>query len=201
MNAIRFGGPLGSVFDKATGVTAHPRCVCELELVVRDPNAYGACVAQMGGEEALSQAIQQTALKHLGAALAERTAEKGLMTAMSNAQPLSEKTSAGVDLEIASIGATVRIGSIMISLPEEDVTAIKAVGAQAARKKIQEMQQQSAAAASPAVLAPGTRVIARWNDGREFGATVQKWTGTHYEIAWDGGGNAFVGADAVRPAS
>ena len=204
MTPVRFGGPVGTVLDKTTRLSVHPRCIGELQVIVRDPNAWAAGLAQAGGEDAFASALQHAALRHAGEAFADLAAASGVMKAMGDVHSLIGKTTDGINHQLSSMGATVQVGDLALSLSDDDFTALKEATKQAAMKKLQEQQQQQQQAVQqqppppPAQLAPGTRVIARWTDGREFPATIQNWTGAHYEITWDGGANAFVPASAVR---
>ena len=190
MIQVRFGSTL-SALDPTLGLAITPRCFGEAQLRVVDAAAYQAAVAQMGGEEALAPAVQQSITKNLGRVFGQVVEAKGILQAIRATPTIIQETSAGVDRELASMGAAVQIGDLTISLSKEDLEHVQRLTAELAAKKREQAQQ----------LTPGTHVIARWTDGREFGATIRSWTGTHYEIVWDGGSaSAFVAKELVRPA-
>ncbi len=185
MIPFRFGGSLGTVLDPATQLTVHPRCLGEARLVARDANAFNAAIAQAGGEEALGRWVAGRLLAQAQPVFEAAVAEKGLKRAIAEAHLLVRSTTERVDAVLASTGASVQIENLQVNLPPNDVDALKA--AQAAPKK-------------SGAIAPGTRVIARWTDGREFGATVRNFDGARYEIVWDGATEStFLTPDCVRP--
>jgi hypothetical protein len=192
MVQIRFGGPLGDVLDGTSHITVRPRMMGEAQIIGNDLNAVAL---EMGGQEALVSWVQGTIMTHAPQTFATLSAEKGVMKAMSDVPTLVQMITQRVDPELAQIGARLQIGSITINLSEEDVNALKAAMAQAAQKK----REQAMRPRLPTMMAPGTRVMARWTDGREFGATVRNFNGTHYEIVWDGASEStFVTPDRVR---
>jgi len=185
---IRFGSSLAAV-DPALGLSVAPRCFGEAEVQITDANAWHAAVAQMGGEEATSPAIQQAITKALAAVFGELVGANGVMKTISDTPALIQRTNEGASRALASWGVAVSIGSLNVNLGDEDMNHIRRLSAEAAAKK----------RAAHAQLSPGTHVIARWTDGREFGATIRGWNGTYYEIVWDGGtASAFLPKESVR---
>jgi hypothetical protein len=188
---LQFRGPLANVIDPKLGELVSPRCAGEARIEAANPASYQAAVGQAGGEEAFGNWIKAKIVNHLATSFRESVEADGVMRAIGATHLLAGKVTQNVNRELVAVGAAVQIGSIGISLPPGDVERLKAAAAEAARSA------QPAPAAQ--AFTPGTHVIARWSDGREFGATIRGWNGTHYEIAWDGGSaSAFVTRDAVR---
>ncbi len=174
MNLIQFGGALATIIDPKTGVQLHPRCMGNASLSgPTDESALRACVIKHVGLQI------QTALK-TGQSFQQATVGAMLASAVGAATS-------------AELGASVSIGLLNVVVSDDDLAALRGGGPASVA--------QAATTAAPAVLGPGSRVIATWQDGRSAPATIRSFNGTQYEIMWDGGtSTVWVPANAVRPA-
>jgi hypothetical protein len=198
MIQVRFGGAMGDVLDGTSKIIVKPRCMGEARILGRDPAHFAAAIPEMGGEEAVASWVQGTIMQTVTRAFTLLAADKGMMKAMGDIATLIQAATAPVDQELAQIGARIEFGSITINLSPEDIEALRAATAAAAQKK----REQAMRPALPTMFVPGTRVLARWTDGRELGATIRNFNGTHYEIVWDGATEStFLTPDRVRPIS
>jgi hypothetical protein len=208
---LQFGGPLPSILD-TSGARISPRCFGNGELVAQDPAAFAAASASAGGPDAMVAWVNGAIVRALGEALAARCAEGGAMKAVSAfARPEPAAEIAGVvSAQLAQARATVQINTLNVTLSDEDREALMAAVKDAAMRNRQEKMREIAAAQggaaappanahAPGELAPGTRVLATWTDGRSYPGTVQRTQNGYHEITWDAGGNAWVPLAQVQP--
>ncbi len=186
---VPFGGSL-RVGDPAIRFFVNGRMFGDAEVTVTNPSAWQSAVAQAGGEEAITHALQHPIRQAVIAALEAMVEANGVANAIQSTPALMQQASEGASRTVASMGAAISISKLNVIINDEDMQRARELSAEAAEKK----------RAAPGQLSPGTHVIARWSDGREFGATIRGWNGTVYEIVWDGGSaSAFVPRENVRP--
>lgn len=174
MNVVQFGGALATIVDPKTGVQLHPRCM------------GNASLSGPTDEPALKSCI----IKHVGLQLV--TALKAGQSFQQAAAGASLASAVGAAVS-AELGTSVSIGLLNVNVGDDDLAALRGGGPASIA--------QAQTTAAPAVLGPGSRVIATWQDGRSAPATIRSFNGTQYEIMWDGATQAtWVPVSAVRPA-
>jgi hypothetical protein len=174
MNELRFGGAIATILDPHTSLQLHPRCM-------------GMATLSAPTDEAT---VRTSITNHVA---------QQLTNAMRSGKSFNQ---AAIDPSLASLVAaavsaelhiSVSITMLNVTISDDEQAALRSGGATAVAT--------AATTTAPAVIGPGSRVIATWQDGRQFPATVRSFNGTQYEIMWDGQSTTtWVPANAVRPA-
>jgi hypothetical protein len=126
--------------------------------------------------------VKACIIKQVGLKLMESVSTGQSIVRAASAAGLAAMVEAAV---CADLKTSVRIEHLHVSFDQEE--AIKApVGATTLAPSV--------------TFPPGARVIATWEDGRSFPATVRSFNGTHYLVVWEGSTqSAWLSPSALRP--
>jgi hypothetical protein len=171
---VQFGGGLATILEPKTGVQLHPRCMGNASVLgAADETTVKASIIKQVG-------LQIIAAMKLGQTFQQSIAGASLASAVG----------AAVSAELAT---SVQITLLNVMVGDDELAALRGGGPMSIA--------QNPTTAAPAVIGPGSRVIATWQDGRSAPATVRSFNGTQYEIMWDGATTTtWIPANAVRPA-
>ncbi len=190
MSEFQFGGPLGAIFDSQTKLTVNPRCL-------------GSATVPFEANDQFVAAARPVILKHVLMMVQQATQSgKSIMAATASPDLAAIAGAAGAEL-----GVQLQIGMVNVNFSEEDRDAyIRATNAGAAANRAAAMAKMNAPAApappafSTTTFSAGARVMATWQDGRAFPATVRSFNGTHYEVVWDGATEStWIVPENIRP--
>ncbi len=175
---VSFGGPLGAVHDKATGLTLSPRLMGECTLVVVDPVALVQGTREMASSETLLPFVSAVVLRQSKEVFPRLAEVHGSIMNMKILPQLTQELPAALG-ELRALGLSVQLGSCNFSLPEEEKNAHKAATAEIARAqravKIAEIEKAGApggAAGAAAPVAPAASPSAAAKSGSGKGLVL-----------------------------
>lgn len=171
---VQFGGGIATILEPKTGVQLHPRCMGNASVLgaADDATVKAAIIKHVGLQIQQAMKMGQTFQQAIAGA------------------SLGSAVGAAVSAELAT---SVQIMLLNVTVSDDEIAALRGGGPMSVAT--------AGTTAAPAVLGPGSRVIATWQDGRSAPATIRSFNGTQYEIVWDGSPTStWVPANAVRPA-
>jgi hypothetical protein len=190
-SGLRGGGSAGEVIDPPSQVPVTIRAIFEYVLRVRDPGKLVMSIAGNASDDADEGIRQWTSSRLLGAVKEAVAMTTSVMRTLGRPMDMADAILAATRGALEPMGLEVaQLGSLMLSVSEEDKENLKAAATKAAMAKLpqqpqQPYPQQPSSQAQTAPLGVGARVLVPWPDGNRYPGTIRRFENGYFEIVWN----------------